>query len=165
MSNLRRYDSFGKPVFVTNVTYNRAPILADNEDLFWRGMENAKIKYPFDLIAWAIMPEHFHLLIAPGDIPISKIMHDFKLSFSAYYRNRNNMISGKIWQLRFWDHIIRDQDDLNRHIDYIHYNPVKHDIAKKPFDYPHTSIHEYREYYQDDWGVRDTVEFKAEFGE
>jgi putative transposase len=165
MSNLRRYGPFGKPVFVTNVTHNRVPILADNEYLFWQAMENAKIKYPFDLIAWAIMPEHFNLLLAPGDIPISKIMHDFKLSFSAYYRKRNNMISGKIWQLRFWDHIIRDQGDINRHIDYIHYNPVKHDIAKKSFDYPHTSVHEYREYYQDDWGVRDTVEFKADFGE
>lgn len=165
MSNLRRYDPYGKPIYVTNVTYNRAPILPDNTDLFWRAMDNAKTKYPFDLIAWAIMPEHFHMVIEAGDTPISKIMHDFKLSFAAYYRKRYNLVSGKIWQLRFWDHIIRNQEDLNRHIDYIHYNPVKHGITNKPMDYVDTSIKNYREYYRPDWGTKDTINFEGDFGE
>lgn len=111
------------------------------------------------------MPEHLHLIIEAGDIPISKIMHDFKLSFSAYYRKRNNMLSGKVWQLRFWDHIIRNQKDLNRHIDYIHYNPVKHGLTNRPFDYANTSIHRYKEYYPPDWGAKDKIDFDGDFGE
>jgi putative transposase len=165
MSNLRRYDPYGKPVYITNVTYNRAPILADNVDLFWQSMENTKTKHPFDLIAWAIMPEHLHLIIETGATPITKIMHDFKLSFSSYYRKRNNMISGKVWQLRFWDHIIRNQKDLNRHIDYTHYNPVKHGLTNRPLDYANTSFHKYREFYPPDWGVKDTIDFDGDFGE
>ena len=165
MSNLRRYDPYGKPSFITNVTYNRRPILVDNIDLFWQAIENTKTKCPFELIAWAILPEHFHLIIAPSDTPISKIMHDFKLSFSAYYRKRRALAAGRIWQLRFWDHIIRDEKDFNRHLDYIHYNPVKHVITKRPDGYMHTSIHKYREYYQPDWGVNEKIDFEGEFAE
>lgn len=165
MSNLRRYDPYGKPSFITNVTYNRQPILIENIDLFWQAVENTKTKRPFELIAWAILPEHFHLLIVPGDMPISKIMHDFKLSFSAYYRKRHGLVAGRIWQLRFWDHIIRDEKDFNRHLDYIHYNPTKHVIMKRPYDYSHTSIHKYREYYRPDWGVNEKIDFEGEFGE
>jgi putative transposase len=165
MSNLRRYNSCGRPYFITNVVYQRQPILITNIDLFWRAMDNTRLKYPCDLIAWVILPDHYHLLIDTGTMSISSIIHDFKLSFSSYYRKRVNIRSGKVWQLRFWDHIIRDERDFNRHLDYIHYNPVKHGLVEKPLDYTHTSIHKHREYYQDGWGIREAIDLKGEFGE
>jgi putative transposase len=165
MSNLRRYDSNGKPYFITNITYQRKPIIIDNIDLLWRAVENVKLKRNFKLLAWVILPDHFHFLIDSKNDPISATIHDFKLSFSSHYRKRQCIHSGKVWQLRFWDHIIRDECDYNRHLDYIHYNPVKHGFVKRPFDYLHTSIHKYREYYQPDWGVDEKVNSRGEFGE
>jgi putative transposase len=77
------------------------------------------------------------------------------------------LAGGRIWQRRFWDHIIRNEADLNRYIDYIHYNPVKHGFAQSPFSYLHTSIHEYQKegYYQADWGAKETPGFKGDYGE
>jgi len=49
----------------------------------------------------------------------------------------------RIWQRRFWEHLIRNQNELNRHIEYIHYNPVKHGLTKKPVDWMYTSFHRY----------------------
>ena len=60
------------------------------------------------------------------------------------------------WQRRFWDHIIRDQDDLQLHLDYINYNPVKHGLAKSPGDYAYSSFQVYVEKgaYNLEWGAR-----------
>jgi putative transposase len=93
-------------------------------------------------------------------------MHKFKITYSRRFRDKYK-ISGKIWQNRFWDHIIRDQKDMNRHLDYIHYNPVKHGITNDPFIYEHSSLGKYHSdgYYQRDWGVVDKIDIKGEFGE
>ena len=66
-----------------------------------------------------------------------------------------------IWQRRFWEHLIRDQEDFNRHMDYIHWNPVKHGWVHRVADWPHSSFHEYvrRGVYAEDWcgGADDLV--------
>lgn len=60
----------------------------------------------------------------------------------------------KFWQKRFWDHIIRDECDFERHLDYIHYNPVKHGLVTKPEDWPHTSFTSWQQkgVYPERWG-------------
>lgn len=165
MSNLRRYNPDGRPVFITSVTHNRRKILLQNIDVFWAALNNIISKYKIGLVAWAILPDHFHILIEPRDISISRIVHDFKMSFSIRYRKKRNLREGRIWQLRFWDHIIRDEKDWIRHLDYIHYNPVKHFVTKSLFDYPHSSIQKYPEYYGPDWGVNESPKFQGEYGE
>nr|MBN2278549.1 hypothetical protein [candidate division Zixibacteria bacterium] len=77
------------------------------------------------------------------------------------------MKSGKTWQNRFWDHIIRDIDDLNRHMDYIHINPVKHGYVKTPGEWPHSSFKIYFEdaYYPKDWDLSEIIFEKGDFGE
>jgi putative transposase len=77
------------------------------------------------------------------------------MSFAALYRKRANLRSARVWQNRFWDHIIRDMDDRNRHLDYIHYNPVKHGHVSSPFEWEYSSIHDFRKqgFYASDWGV------------
>lgn len=105
MSNLRRYNSFGKPYFITCVTYN----LSDGE--------------------------------------ILSLMHWIKQSFSMNFRKINGKCIERVWQYRFWDHIIRNEKDLQRHLNYIHFNPVKHESVNKPFDYVFSSIDIYKGNY------------------
>jgi putative transposase len=83
------------------------------------------------------------------------------------YQFRNGLRGGRLWQLRFWDHIIRNEKDMNHHIDYIHYNPVKHGLVKRPIDYEYSSFCEFvaEGYYSSDWGVVGKVETGGEFGE
>jgi putative transposase len=77
------------------------------------------------------------------------------------------MYRGKVWQTRYWDHIIRNEKDMNNHINYIHYNAVKHGLVESPFKWQYSSIHMYKEegYYTEEWGVREKIVFKDDFGE
>ena len=89
------------------------------------------------------------------------------MSFASSLRHRLGCTSGRTSQNRFWDHIIRDQNDFNRHVDYIHYNPVKHGFVEEPGNWPHTSFHEYLAdgLYSSDWGCRPSSAFEGDFGE
>jgi putative transposase len=164
MTNIRRYYRDCYTYFVTNVTIQRLPILRENENMLLESIEKHKAATSSDLMAWAILPDHFHLLVHPSQTNISLLLRKIKLSFSTRYRKQRDLQFGRVWQYRFWDHIIRDQDDMNRHIDYIHRNPVKHGIVKSPFDYPYSSIHQYREFYPVDWGVKEKDD-DFEYGE
>ena len=167
MSNLRRFHEDGYIYFITNVTYKRQPLLIANVDLLEDALTACKSRCGFDLIAWVMMPDHFHLIIDPGETHISSILQRIKMSFAAQYRRRHRMHSGRVWQNRFWDHIIRDQEDVNRHIDYIHFNPVKHGQVGKPLNWPYSSFGEYvkQGLYQSDWGVIDDFPVGYELGE
>jgi len=165
MSRLRRYFSEGKPYFITNVAFKRRPILRDNVDLFWQAADSVSRRLSFELIAWVVMPDHFHLIVDATECSLSDFMKRIKLSFSRYFMIRRGATKGRLWQYRYWDHIIRNEKDLNNHLNYIHYNPVKHGLVTRPFDYPHSSIHKFAEYYQTDWGAKEEVEFNGDFGE
>ena len=167
MSLLRRYYSPGNSYFVTGVTYDRKPILVKNYDLFKQSIAITKEQLPFEMPAWVILPEHFHMLVEPGQSDLSEIIKRIKLSFAGKYRIRNRARGGRVWQLRFWDHIIRNESDMNRHIDYIHYNPVKHGLVRRPIDYEHSSFRRFIAdgFYTSNWGEMEEVELSGEFGE
>ncbi len=162
MSILRRYKSDFTLYFITNVTYQRRPILVANADLLMNAI--GSFKNNIEILAYVILPDHFHILIDIRGKDISHIMQKIKMSFGVNYRIRMNIDSGRIWQNRFWDHVIRNQNDLNNHIDYVHYNPVKHGLAKKPFDWQYSSIREFKNCYQFDWGNKEIV-FEGKYGE
>jgi len=166
MSRLRRYYSKNNTYFVTSVTYARRPILLEHADLISAAINATKKRVDFDLIAWVVLPDHIHLVLDPLTSDLSGILKRIKQSFSMNYRKRTGY-SGRVWQLRFWDHIIRNQDDMNTHLDYTHYNPVKHGLVDDPLRYPHSSIHRFaREgYYQPGWGVQKKLIFESEYGE
>lgn len=142
MSKLRRYPSGGSPVFVTSVTFERRPLLLGMEGTLWEAIRRVQKKLDFSLTAWAILPDHFHAIIDSPDQPCSKILQRIKTSFTSLYR-QNSDEPDRIWQHRFWDHVIRNESDLNRHIDYIHYNPVSHGLVSDPCEYQHSSIHQF----------------------
>ncbi len=167
MTNIRRYFLSGNYYFMTHVTHNRAPILVEHFDILWAAICDIKNRYPFEIIAWCILPDHVHILINPGQTQISAVMRRIKLSFANRYRNRIGVKRGRIWQNRFWDHQIRNEIDLNRHIDYIHYNAVKHGLVDAPTEYRYSSFANYfREgYYAADWGILKPRNNNGDFGE
>ena len=112
--------------FITSNTKNRKRIL-DNKCApgFIKALKRTKEKHPFRLFDFVIIPDHVHLLIQPQKSEtISKIMLCLKRS-SAFEIGR-----GPIWQPRFHDHIIRDENDFENHFEYIRYNPIKHHLPK-----------------------------------
>lgn len=146
---------------------NRNPILVRNVDLLWNAIATHRARTPFDLVAWVVLPDHMHLLVDAGNLDLSRLMRRIKLAFSASMRVRLGLTEGRVWQYRFWDRVMRDQDDINRHIDYIHCNPVKHGYVSDPFRWEHSSLSEYFRsgYYQRDWGVDEQFDISGEFGE
>jgi putative transposase len=159
MKTLRRHVLTDATFFVTVVAFERMPILLQEPDIF------TKAWYGRELDAWVILPDHFHAVLKVGHESMSDILHQFKMSYSRRYRMRHG--PGRVWQNRFWEHVIRDQDDLNRHVDYIHYNPVHHGIVADPFVYGQSSAALWLErgYYQRDWGMREPISFDGPFGE
>lgn len=164
MSNLRRYFKNGDFVFVTLVTYQRKNILIDNISLLENSICTIKEKLDFKIQAYVYLPNHMHLLLQINDFELPKAIQRVKMSFGTNYRILNKMDTGRVWQNRYWDHIIRDEKDYNNHVDYIHYNPVKHQLVPNPFDWKYSSIHNYEKYYQKDWGVKEII-FEKEYGE
>ena len=57
--------------------------------------------------------------------------------------SRNNKNEKAIWQRRYWEHLIRDDEDFTKHVDYIHYNPVKHGLVAAPKEWDYSSLHSY----------------------
>ena len=110
------------------------------------------------MLGYAILDDHFHFLINPNGADISKIMQSIKLRFTRRYIKQTATTEAQpvsLWQRRFWDHLIRDENDFQRHLDYIHYNPVKHGIVASSNEYIFSSFHAYveRGAYSFDWGV------------
>ena len=159
MKTLRRYNFENSTYFITNVTFERQPILLNDTNIF---LTSWRMNRP---TSWVILPEHFHVIIEVGNKKISDIMHAFKIRYSRYYRDQYG--PGRVWQNRFWDHIMRDQNDLNSHLNYIHFNPVKHGLVTDPFEYNHSSFAKYVDegFYLRGWGAVEKFEFEGKFGE
>jgi len=139
--------------FFTVVTWNRAPNFSDsaNVERLRQAFRHVIAKHPFSIDAIVVMPDHLHTIwtLPEGD-------HDFSTRWRLikHYVSRGWQGNGTFWQPRFWEHLIRDEDDYRRHIDYIHYNPVKHGFVKMPEEWHHSSYHKAREQglYPAGWG-------------
>jgi putative transposase len=151
MTNIRRHFIPNAPVFITAVCHDRCPHLAapEHKDLLLTAMREVKERHPFRMLGYAVMDDHFHWLFVPGraaDFP--RIVQMVKLRFA-----RRLPGEPPVWQRRYWDHIIRSIDDLRNHLDYIHYNPVKHGLVTVPGDYRWSSLPVYvgKGWYPPDW--------------
>lgn len=146
-TNIRRYRLPGNPVFITAVCHRRNPILGPDteKERLLAVMREVQAEIPFKMVAYVILSDHFHWLIRPeGDADFSRIMQSVKLRFTRRYKLHHGITGNlALWQRRFWDHMIRDEDDLRRHLDYIHYNPAKHDYVTEPAGYRWSSFPAY----------------------
>ncbi len=165
MSILKRYFKDGQIYFVTCVTSNREKHLVDNYYILDNAINQIISDIEIEIIAFSFLPDHFHLIVNPQQQELSSIIKKIKLKYSFQYRKKQNQYRKILWQHRYWDHIIRDEIDLNNHINYIHYNPVKHDLVLKPFDWQFSSIHKYKDIYSNDWGVKEGIKFEGNYGE
>jgi len=141
--------------------------LVDQIDIFIQSMEFTRRIFTADIIAWVVLPDHFHLLLSQEDATISEFMRRLKMKFAGVYRSRQGLRNGQTWQKRFWDHVIRNDNDMKRHIEYIHYNPVRHGLVSRPADYIYSSFARYAEQglYATDWGSIEAMEMDGDFGE
>lgn len=160
MPDFRRYYIPNAIVFITTVTRERIPYLQSEEDikLFWETIRRVQEIHPFHLLAYVILPDHFHWLMRADDPKgnFSKVIHSVKRNYTVNYKKMHDIKTPlSIWQERFWDHIIRDEDDLATHIDYIHWNPVKHDYVAQPEGWHSSSYLLWFEkgYYPQGWGM------------
>jgi len=158
MPNYRRYYVPNAIYFIVVVTKGRRPIFTDKEnvDLFLQVMREVRQRKLFALLAYSIIPDHVNLLIRPtGEANFSQIMHSLQRNYTMRFKGiRGIARSLSLWQRGFWDHMIRDEEDLGRHLDYIHYNPVKHGLVTRPEDYVYSSYRYWLEqgYYEAGWG-------------
>ena len=159
MPNFRRYYIPDAIVFITGVTYDRVPYLkpADDVELFWDTLRRVQEIHPFNLLAYVILPDHFHWLMRVDDESgnFSKVLHSIKRNYTLNFKRAHGITASfNLWQGRFWDHVIRDEPDLINHFDYIHWNPVKHGYVQRPEDWAQsTYLHWLRRgYYELGWG-------------
>jgi putative transposase len=125
--------------------------------------------------AVVVLPDHLHTVwtLPRDDSDYSSRWRAIKSRFTRAIRKRgvslipNAKGEYDLWQRRYWEHTIRDMDDLQRHVDYIHYNPVKHGLVKRVADWPFSSFHRYVRlgWISPDWGSVSTLSHAGDFGE
>ena len=152
MSNYRRVFIQNSYVFLTVVTQNRSPILIENIELLREAFRNVGRFYKYKIVACVILPEHFHMILHPEMIKdYPKIISAIKHYFSANLNIKVSVLSASkvkkrekgIWHRRYIEHTIVSEDDLNKHINYIHYNPVKHGQVSCAKDWEYSTFHKF----------------------
>jgi len=157
MPNYRRSPVAGGTYFFTVTSYRRRSILTT--DMLRHALRDAvrqtRLRYHFDIDAWVLLPDHLHCIwtLPPGDADFSlrwamikrlvtqACGDQFALADLSESRRKRN--ESAIWQRRFWEHQIRDDEDFARHVDYIHWNPVKHGLVAQVADWPYSTFHRY----------------------
>jgi putative transposase len=138
-------------------------LLLDNIDALRAAFRVTQQRHPFQMEAVVILPDHLHSIwtLPAGDSDFSVrwnlLKGHFSRSIDAGERRSESRIKRRergIWQRRFWEHLVRDQQDFNNHVDYIHWNPVKHGHVERVCDWPHSSFHRFvkQGIYSNDWG-------------
>ncbi|MCD2449511.1 transposase [Methylicorpusculum oleiharenae] len=161
MSNYRRVFVPGACYFFTVVTWRRTPIFIDEQrvEIFRQAIRKIMQTRPFHIDAMVILPEHLHCIwsMPDGDCDFSSRWREIKKATSRQIDAATNTRNERfVWQRRFWEHAIRDEDDWRRHMDYIHYNPVKHGLAQRPGDWPWSSFASAvkKGWYDASWGAQ-----------
>jgi putative transposase len=173
MPNYRRARVAGATCFFTvNLLDRRSRLQVEHIDALREAIEWVRAQHPVHIDAWVVMPEHLHAVwtLPSGDSNYALRWSSIKRRFSRALpatepRSAVRAARGErgIWQRRYWEHLIRDDDDYARHIDYIHHNPVKHGWAKRVADWPHSSFAQYVDagIYPADWGGSAAENFAA----
>jgi putative transposase len=159
MSNYRRVYQQGGCYFFTLICYQRKPILGNekNIQLLREAFKSVMNDHPFEIEAIVILPEHLHCIwnLPENDNDFSLRWRLIKNLFSRKLDVEKNERGEKlVWQRRFWEHVIRDEKDWKNHMNYIHYNPVKHKHVKAPADWHHSSFKKFVQngFYDLNWG-------------
>ncbi len=169
MSWYRRWRQPGGIYFFTVVSYDRRPILVSDvaRPLLRGAFEDTDRERPFEILAIVLLPDHLHALwqLPPSDDDFSTRWRLIKSRFTrslleAGYKepprcaSRRRRNEHAIWQRRGWEHLIHDEDEWKHHLDYSHYNPVKHGLVSRPSEWPYSTFSKYVRLgeYDENWG-------------
>jgi putative transposase len=168
MPQYRRSYAPGGTFFLTLVTYRRTPLFSQPENVsrLRAAIVKTRTERPFEITGAVVLADHIHFLwtLPPNDSDYSQRVSRLKILFTRSLRgtrslpenvcaSRRKHRESDIWQRRFWEHTIRDQADLTRHLNYIHYNPVKHGLVSCPHLWEYSSFHTWvkKGGYQANW--------------
>ncbi len=137
--------------FTLTLADRQSSALVDHVGELRAAFRVTKRERPFILDAIVVLPDHLHaiLTLPVDDADFPGRWRRIKGYFSSRLLQRGEVIQRHVngdlalWQRRYWEHTIRDDNDYTRHVDYIHYNPVKHGLVRRASDWPHSSFHAY----------------------
>jgi putative transposase len=183
MPDYRRLYQKGGTYFFVVATYLRQPFLTQPaaREIFHNTITAVQKKHPFRMDAICLLPDHLHCIwtLPDTDDNFSVRWSEIKRQFTHQYRStlkyevtrnksREDRDERSIWQRRFWEHLIRDDKDYETHLNYIHYNPVKHGYVTRPADWEWSSFHRFVRdgAYPPDWsdqGKEYTIKIDKEY--
>ena len=149
---IRSHVPGGTFFFTVALLERRRSLLTDHIDDLRAAFREVRRRRPFEMGAVVVLPDHLHCLwkLPPDDADFSTRWRLIKTRFlnslpTTEHLSERRQLKGErgIWQRRFWEHTIRDEADYAAHVDYIHFNPVRHGYARRPVDWPHSSIHRF----------------------
>ena len=149
---LRTYVPGGTYFFTVALLERQRHLLTGHIENLRTSFRQVKTHRPFNIEAIVIMPDHLHCLwtLPEQDVDYATRWRLNKTAFAkslapdeSLSARRQKKHERGIWQRRFWEHCIRDQNDFDAHLDYIHYNPVKHGAVKRVADWPYSSFHKF----------------------
>jgi putative transposase len=151
MPNYRRaFVPGGCWFFTVNLLERRNTLLVDRIDVLRDAVERTRNNYPFIIDAFVVLPDHIHAIwtLPPEDANFSLRWRLIKSLFARVLPKQERLSDVRrargergIWQRRFWEHLVRDEADYARHVEYCYINPVKHGLVTRVRDWPHSSFH------------------------
>ena len=165
----RRAYTPGATFFFTVVTHARRPVLESPEavEILRSALREVRLSRPFEIDAMVVLPDHLHCIwrLPPEDADFSTRWLLIKQFMT--HRLSGRMAKRPLWQSRFWEHCLRDERDVAQHIDYIHFNPVKHGLVQQVCDWPYSSFHKHvaSGIYPANWGLSASMSALPDVGE
>ena len=161
----------GTYFFTVNLLERRSSLLTEHIDAFREAVRQVRARKPFHIDAWVVLPDHMHCVwtLPPGDADYSGRWKAIKIAFAKSLPKTERLSAARarkgergIWQRRFWEHTIRNDEDYAAHVDYVHINPFKHGLVQRVSDWPYSSFHRFVQagMYPQDW-VGEVMDFAA----
>jgi putative transposase len=152
----------GTYFFTVALLERKRDLLVAEIGLLREAVRRVKRLYPFEIIAWVVLPDHLHcvLTLPPGDADYATRWRLIKLLFAKGLPKQERLSAVRkrrkergVWHRRYWEHTIRDERDLANHVDYVHWNPMKHGLVLRVADWPYSTFHRFvqRGVYPLDW--------------
>jgi putative transposase len=164
----------GTYFFTATLENRRSTTLTDHIGALRAAFRTTRRAHPFDIDAIVVLPDHLHIVMTlpADDADYANRWRLVKRRFTDALTRAGTRLSRHpngdiaLWQRRFWEHTIRDDRDFERHIDYIHFNPVKHRLVTRVCDWPYSSFHRYvrNGLLPQDW-AGDVASIEGKFGE
>jgi putative transposase len=157
----RNFIAGGSYFFTVTLADRTSRALTDHITDLRSAIRHTRSSQPFTVDAIVVLPDHLHIMMTlpEGDADYPNRWRLIKRRFTDAVLNSPTQVArlgnGEIalWQRRYWEHTIRNEKDFERHVDYIHFNPVKHGLVGRVRDWPYSSFHRYvrQGILPDDW--------------